>query len=282
MRGMRVAQPLAAALALAVLAVGVKAAHADELVLRLPKDDRVAFRGVVSLDGAGLPNHQLLYPAPNAVGLLAAVLTHSLISGSAQESQKNKLQEEADAVLAPYRGILDSFGSEELMRRSLALMSAPEARRIVPHGDTPGAVDTGAQFYMTQDQKAIILDNLIAGVKSAAAAPAVLVVRVVSDPRAEENVQEHWSADNGERLKSEAARLFAESLQVALRHGSQPADTIPQRTVRYMEGSGEKMERAHVIDRTCTRVIMISLRGALMSVPAKGRAEDCPEAARPN
>lgn len=281
MRGARLARFLA--LALAVLAADSAAAESDELVLRLPKDDRVAFRGVLSLDGAGLPNHQLLYPAPNAVGLLAAVLTHSLISGSAQESQKNKLQEEADAVLVPYRGILDSFGAEELMRRSLVLMSAPGTRRLAPSGvEAPGALDTGAQFYMTQDQKAVILDNVIVGLKSAAPVPAPLVVRVVSDPRPEQNIQEHWSADNGERLKSEAARLFADSLQVALRHGSQSVDAIAQRTVRYMEGGGEKMERAHVVSRTCTRVVMISLRGALMSVPAKGRAEDCPEAGRPN
>jgi hypothetical protein len=46
----------------------------------------------------------------------------------------------------------------------------------------------------------------------------------------------------------------------------------PFRTIRYLEGTAEKMERAQLINEHCGRLLIKTLRGSLMSVPAKASA----------
>ena len=119
------------ALAAACIAASNAAAAADEWALRLPKDEKVVFRGVVSMDGAGLPGAAIMYPAPNVVGLLAAIATHGVIAEAARTEQKNKLQAEADKVLAPYLPILDGYTYRALMQRGLERSRLPGNKRLI-------------------------------------------------------------------------------------------------------------------------------------------------------
>ena len=86
-----------------------------------------------------------------------------------------------------------------------------------------------------------------------------------------EDPTETWLADQGKRLKEISAWLFSESLKIAMSAAYSGADTTeqPVRTIRYFEGSAEKMERAQVISEQCGRMVIKTLRGALMSVPIK-------------
>lgn len=46
----------------------------------------------------------------------------------------------------------------------------------------------------------------------------------------------------------------------------------PFRTIRYVEGTAEKMERAQLVSEHCGRLVIKTLRGSLMSVPVKASA----------
>lgn len=127
-------------------------------------------------------------------------------------------------------------------------------------------------YAMTQDERALVLDNSVTihrggdGSKEAYQA----VIRVVSQPRAEEDPQAFWNSNEGVALKEESASLLAHSLELALRDARTAVATDPAgfRTVRYREGAAEKMERAQFIARRCGREVIRTLRGWLMSVPA--------------
>jgi hypothetical protein len=244
-------------------------ALAGEPAIRLPAGDPVAFQGVVSLDHAGSSSGAMLYPVPLA-GLPVAVLAHGFLLESEKDRQKEKLRKAADKVLEPLAPVLSGFKHPELLERALLKMTQRIADGTF--------IQSAPVFLMTQDQSAIIVDNVVSIYSSSAPSKPKYqsTVRTVSRAQEAEDLLAFWSDNNGVRLKDESASLFAESLDIALAHASGGAGAAtPHRTVRYMEGRSEKMERAQVLGQSCDRVVLRTLRDSLMSVPARQAAPDC-------
>lgn len=280
---------IAAALMTATLAV--RADNASELAqqqgakritkdanwsLLLRNDGKVDYKGVASSDIAGAGTGQILYPAPSALGLLAAVITHGIIVGSVKSSQQDKELEAANRVLLPYQTILNDYKQTELMRRGLEMAAPGLGKTLLASSEGSGSdwlLESAPVFSMTQDQRAIILDSSIAiyppGAPSAAAFQ--YTVRVVSQAKDDQNLVAFWTANQGEKLKEESAGLLAQSLGIALNEAvSEPnKDNGAHKTVRYQEGGIEKMERAQIVTEHCNRLVIRTLRGGLMSVPAR-------------
>jgi len=238
----------------------------------------------------------MMYPAPNPVGLLAAILTHSLISTSARESQKNQMQLEADKVLQPFETVLGTFTNRRLMEEGLRKMTTGEPRRVVAPVEPVGAdwlIESAPVFSMTQDRSALVLDNAVRIFAPGSSKVAYAqTVRVVSSPLAPSSlpsgsaasapaeaasapeVTPMWLESDGRRLIDSSVALFAESLDVALEQASISAvdAAAPHRTFRYPEGGSEKMERAQLVSERCGRTLIRTLRGWLMSIPNPGEA----------
>ena len=247
--------------------------------LRLPLDGPVVYHGVASFDEAGAGAGSFLYPAPNAVGMLAAVFTHALLVDSAKKDQKDKLQAAADKVLLPYKVVLDKFNYRDLLRRALEKTATGGNAKIIEANGEPGqdiVVESGPIFSLTQDQKAIILDNAIVIHMPGTAPEAAYrnTMRVVSNPRDVADPAAFWTANDGEKIKDESAKLVGESLAIAFHDAAASADRdgIPYRTIRYREGTAEKIERAQVLSNHCDRLLIRTLRGTLMSIPTSQSA----------
>lgn len=243
------------------------------LCLRAPVSSAVPFRGVVTYDKAGGKAGGMVYPAPGLVGLIAAVATHAAVSASVRESEKQKLREESDAVVAPYLGVLGSYRHDDLMRASLPAMKSGGDKRIIALDATNAAdellIDTSPTFYLTQDQRAIIVENAIR-IERAAGGTYERVIRVISPVQAEGAGTALWLADEASLLKAESARIYALSLDIAVDDlGTQLDSSEPFRTVRYAEGGTQKMERAQVIAQQCSHLVLRTLRGDILAVPQK-------------
>jgi hypothetical protein len=252
------------------------------LFLRVPREDDIVYRGVVSSDSADVGSTQMLYPAFDLASFLAAVVTHGVIVDSVKRGKKSKQQEAADLVLIPYLPALKGFGHKELMERGLARSASSGRFGLLGPTETRLSgwyVESAPIFAMTQDQRALVLDNVVA-IQAAddPKGPSYRnVVRVVSRPRSEDDLLSYWTEDQGRRIREESVALFAESLDMVMHdvtgHGQ---DASPFKTLRYMQGGTEKMERAQLVVAGCERRIIRTLRGWLMSVPAHGRpAENC-------
>jgi hypothetical protein len=291
-----VSRVLAVACALALLAPSVLAAEADAVsekpgagakpprsvawVLRLPQETNVTYQGVVSFDQAGVGTASMLYPAPNAAGFIAALITHGFLLESTRTQQLEKIRQVADQVLLPYQPVLNSFQSRELMQRGLDRTSAAGPKRLAEFSEKPGAeifVESIPLFSMTQDHTTIVLDNAIVihAPHGPASSPYKNVLRIISRPQTRADLVTYWTANDGENLKAESVSLLAESLDLALRELSGELDkkTNPHRTVRYREGTAEKMERGQIVSENCDRVVLKNLRGWLMSVPPSRGAD---------
>ena len=253
--------------------------------LRLPQEGNVVYKGLVSFDNAGQKSGQLLYPAPNAVGFLAAILTHGLIVESQKKNEKEQLQLEADNVLVPYQVVLNEYTNKALMQRGMHNISMGGRKIIIEFtekSDTGWVIDSAPVFFITQDQSAIILENAVSiSAPDAENAAYQKIIRVVAEPK---NVQDYvnlWTEQQGEELKKESANLFARSLEIAMNEMANLAssDDVPQRTFRYLEGKAEKIERGYLVSENCNRMVIKTLRGQLISVPVRRDIDSNPSIA---
>ena len=272
---------------LVVLGVLVYPAHAENetpalqplstaelaLALRVPSSETVIYKGIVnndSLSGAG----QMMYPAPNAAGFIVAIITHGILLESTKNTEKEQQQTQADQVLLPYRPVLNSYQYRSLMQAGLAKMPANSNIRLAEVSEKPGSgwlIESSPVFFLTEDQSAIVLDHAVLIYRPDASEPAYQnTVRVVSKRKdAPTDIQGFWIANQGEKLKEESANLFAQSLELTLNDMSTElnAGNNPQKTVRYLQGRTEKMERGQVIRESCDRIVIKNLRGWIMSLP---------------
>jgi hypothetical protein len=250
-------------------------AAADEWTLRLPKEDKVVYRGLVNADKAGLGSDPGILYGPGLVGFFVVLGAHGLVVDSQKRSQLQKLQDDADKVLLPYRDALEGYAYADLMRRALDRTLAPGEKKLVAASEKPGTgwfVESFPIFAMTQDQKAIVLENAVSiHAPGAAGTPYQNIIKIVSQPNGEADPRGFWSANRGERLKEESVNLLAHSFDMAMGHaaGSLDAGSDAQKTFRYLEGSTERMERATLVTAYCNRAVIKTLRGWLMSVPTK-------------
>jgi hypothetical protein len=250
--------------------------------IRMPQEQSVEFRGMVSFDELkGRTGPMMLYPG-GLPGLVAGVLTHGALETSNQNRQRSKVQDAADKVLEPYAAVIRSYKLQELMERAVKKAAVEGRKKIIAPSAKPGApwlMQNKPVFSMTQDQSAIALENEIAIYGASAAGELAYrnSVRVVSRPKDATNPSEFWLASDGENLKEEAAALMGESLKIAFEDASAfNAVSAPHRTVRYLEGKAEKLERAQIISARCDRLLIKTLRDSLISVPVKAPAEGCP------
>jgi hypothetical protein len=245
-------------------------------IVKLPQEDKVSFQGVVNFDNAGVAGGGMLYPAAGAGGFLAAIITHGVIMQSIKAGQKTKIQEAADQVLVPYQPVLSTYHYQELAQEALKKAMAASNRKLLAFSETADAhplIESTPVFSLTQDQSAVVLENLVSVTKPATSpSPAYQnIIKVVSQPKEGAEFPGFWMANDGAKLKEESANLLAHSLAIAIRDAENPAkeEAGSQKTFRYQEGQIMKMERAQLISTGCNRTIIKNLRGWVMSIPVQ-------------
>ncbi len=257
--------------------------------VRGPAAEKVEYHGAVSYEQAAGSAHGVLYPAPNLIGFLAAVAVHGAISNSLQDKRRAEIREAADKVLVPYQPLLDTMLHANLLPQALAQVSGGGSKTLVPADQGTGQwlIETMPVYAMTQDQRALVLDNAFIVRSPDAESPVVYqnVVRVVAKPippgDEQSPVSAAWLAEEGRRLREQSAQLLAESFDLLfadLARGPAPTQEVQHKTVRYLEGGNVRMERAAPMVERCDRVVLRTLRGWVMSVPRQPRpGEECAE-----
>jgi hypothetical protein len=271
--------------------------------VKVPQAATVPFRGMVNYDKAGMAGGAMMYPAPGLVGFLAAIATHGALVESSKNSEKSRLQVEADRVLEPYAKVLSGWSHADLFDRALAGLSLPPGVASLAGADaTPSGwvLESLPSFTLTQDRSALVLDNAVVVYTAGQAKTPRLqtLVRVVSHarpssiapalpaspalsasepaaappaPAASEPAKAARAGADDEQLVRDSVDLMATSLRVVLDElaaEGAPADT-KSRTFRYREGAAQRMERGQLVLNRCDRLVIRTLRGWLMSIPVQ-------------
>jgi len=255
------------------------------LSLRVPKEDLVSFAAIPNDDTVAGEPGTMMY-GPSAAGALVGLIAHGIIESHQQAKEKKNKNALGDIVLAPYRPSLSHFTNAELMRRALDGLATDGDKVLLQSSARPGPgwlIECSPAFFMTQDARALVLQNSIVIHSPDAASPATFknIVEVVGRPRESVGADSEntWMIDDGALLTSASVDLLRESLSLALGdlRGEFTGHAAAYRTVRYPRGGSEKMERAQVLRETRLRIVIKTLRGWIMSVPATADATDPPD-----
>jgi hypothetical protein len=236
-------------------------------------DEPAVFHGVVSYDAAGGGAGTMMY-GPGAAGFVVALLTHAAINSSVRSAEAKRIEEEADKVLLPLKDQLDPLRLRDFQQTALPRWEQGGELRLLPRdgaADNAWVVETQPVFLMTQDRRALVVEAMVRFYDGASAkTPAIeRAVRVVS-PAVKGDVDAYWRDSTQKHLSQTGAALLAEALRVAVLD-TQTSGELTQRTVRYVEGGADKIERAAPLGERCQRIALRTLRGGVTSVPARSR-----------
>ena len=255
--------------------------------LRRPGAAPVPFRGMLGTDADGTGPGAMLYVAPDPITALAEIATHAAVSSHLGNRREAARVAAANRVLIPYQAVLDKFFAPELVEGALTdpvFADKPPPLCDKRPADDQWSVETAALFSMTQDQQSLVVVNLVSlfappGNTAGATAvgknenPPVAVrkqmVKVVADPMVGDDLISLWNNNDGELLKAVSEHLLAQSLDIAVKSAAASGDVAaPYKTYRYREGGIENMERARLVSATEERLLVETLRGWLLSIPA--------------
>ncbi|MBL8514145.1 MAG: hypothetical protein JNJ55_09175 [Betaproteobacteria bacterium] len=249
------------------------ARSAPLIALQVPANAMVNYRGAPNLNTGVGSTAAMLYPAPNAAAALAALLTHGIMNSIGQRKEAERAQTEADKVLEPFASAINFHSNDQLYRDASSHLNAANLK-VVASSDLAAErwLVTGEPVvWMAQDKSALYLDLPVQVFSPGGRGDPVYGngIRVVSEPLAFDGKDAFWSDNDGARLKSVSARLFAEAVQIAVDAAMTPypEDTSMHRTVRFPQGKAERIERSQVIRANCERTLLRTLRGGLLSVP---------------
>lgn len=234
-------------------------------------EEPAVFHGVVSYDTAGGGAGAMLYPAPGPAGFLVAILTHAAINSGARSAEAKRIEEAADKVLVPLKDQVDRLRLRDLQQDALSRWETGADVKLLGRdesADNAWIVETQPVFLMTQDRRALVVEAVVRLFDGAAKTPAIeRAVRVVSPP-VKGDADGYWLDTANGRLAQTSAALMAEAIRVAVLDAQTSGDAS-QRTIRYVEGGADKFERATLLSERCERVALRTLRGGVMSVPAR-------------
>jgi hypothetical protein len=235
------------------------------LEVRWPEAKAIAWSGIPAGEPAGT-TASFLYPAPNAGGLIAAVLTHSLLVSGTRESERQARQKAADQVLEPYQPAIDRLHAAQLT----SALQAHWATEPPNPGGVRRVVHLQPHFRVSSDHRVIVLDARIR-VQEADTPPdrmvADRIVQVVSTPREGEDPLAAWLDNDAQYFREEIVTMLTHGIDIALNVTSQPAVAVPARTQRYAYGNETRMERGQPLAAGCGRIVLWTLRESWMSVP---------------
>lgn len=249
---------------------GALAESAVDVQVRLPSATLPTWSALPDQEPTG-ESGQFLYPAPNAAGLLAAILTHSAIVNGARESDARRRTELAARTLDPLRPVI----GQDLESPALLAQAREQLLGRLKTQELPAWIEVTPRYSVLGDHRAIVLDAEILRAPTPSFQSFKGVIRVISAPVAEADATAFWLAAGGTALREEAVRMLTHALEISVQYTSATRTEGPARTHRYSFGSGTRMERGQMIRQGCDRTLLFTLRDQWMSVPSEppgGRA----------
>ena len=267
------------------------------VALRPAADPKLSWSGLVA-PVEGDPDSASNMPAFGVFGIFISA-ARGVAADQEQQSAAIKRQAQADEVLVPLRSAIGAIDAEALWQAtaaqlarassSTALLSAniPSTRLAANDAAPPQSwvVSMAPRFMLTAKLDHLIVDAVIQlqAPGQAEAQASKLAVRVISAPGRTGDgagAGDAWKAADGKALKAEAATLLAHAVEIALwqaQNAQQPATAEPpQRTHRYPLAEELRAERGQLLREGCGRLLIRTLRKALLSVPRAGARCEAP------
>lgn len=248
--------------------------ESPSILINTSDSEPVTFRGLMNFDNVSAGQAQMLYPGDTAGLFLASVMVHGLMVESVKNAQKQAIEEESNAIIEPYRPVTGLYKNGELVDASYAALAEQSYSTFSPYTETAEptslVVDIKPIFYITADEKTIILKNIIS-LWEKSEKPLVVyenLIEVQEDLVTDDFPREYYLDNDGEYLKGLTSDLFVQSMHHFLVHlkGGYVADDADQVTIKFLQNGNKTFERASILDIDCGRATFLTLRGWIKSV----------------
>lgn len=267
---------------LALCCIGSQWAHASAetaVSFLSPSIAQLSLTSIPNLDRAGnQEGSSMLYPAPTPGLGLVGVLTHAIISDSARNSEKTRIQQQADALIAPYQSTIKAIPPQQVFQSAIQQLNAQHGLNIqldtAQAGTKIEAKADQFQIQMTPDQRALIV---LSSLKiQTPGTETSYTLQTTSTPLAENlSPLEYWNINNGENLKNQLSAMIARMLRTATRMQQLTTNEAqaPQKTHRYLEGGTQRMQRGQLLAEECNYITIKNLRGWILDLPKQDASE---------
>ncbi len=276
-------RPAIACLAVGLLTAAITASAqptttTTTITLRVASDSRPSWSGLVGpIDGD--PDSASTLPAFGVIGIVVSA-ARGVADGQSQQEAARTRQQQADRTLEPVRAALDRYDAAALWKDTADHLSRARIATTIVAPDAVAPRDawtidvTPPRFMLASDLGALVVDAVVAlRPPGSTAEPVKTAVRVVSPA----GLGDTWKADDARALKAEAATMLAHAVEQALWH-EQRGKAMPeprQRTHRYPLATDLRAERGWLLREGCARIVVRTLRKALLSVPRPAAAATC-------
>ncbi|MEO3736419.1 hypothetical protein [Shewanella baltica] len=258
----------------------------SQLYVKVPEGTAIII-GKAEPNAGNVDHTSILYPAITPVDFFAAVITHAAITESVKNNKKNKVQDEADIIVIPYRPFIKDVANQALITQ-LSDIALSRGFHLKPYSEIQSdddiVLDITPIYLLNQKQNTLTLRTqfLVYYKKNESIATQKRVmlyqnqIEILSPIIQSESPADYWLNNNGEKLIETMRNLLSDTLALGALQISSNEKAIKKSTeknFRYDDGDVLAFERASVITEDCERIVIHTLRGWLKSIPT-GRLQD--------
>ena len=255
------------------------------LQFKTSSSETVRMSGVLSLDHIdGVARPIVGSPAPQgagAPGLVGNIIADAIIQKMARDSREKAARIESELIVAPFASIILLLRKTDLIDRSIALITKElsDSARAANKSEPETAVDSFEfEYRLNQDKRTWMLDMASTPpiqTDRKAAPYVVKTIRVIGRQLPESVDTAQMLEDNGKLLRQELHGLLAEAMTIAnSKLSPESYKNTPETTVRFSEAGRARFERGILLGQDCSRVIMQTLRGWILSAPSASEPID--------
>ena len=226
--------------------------------------EKLLFRGTAK-SAVAEDNYGMVYMGDaGIVGLIAGIATHAALESNLQNSEARRAQDLADKALEPFLPSLKQLGS------TYSLESLVNHPALTEDNTSQSSLYLSLHpiFFITDDHSTLTLKNIVSVHQSSRQESAIYqnMIEVVSVlPKELENAPVEKQL---EVFKEITQQQLSESVTLGLKDAmNHLSPNEAMQTFRYSESGKYSYERASLIEKTCTKVVIRTLRKWIKSRP---------------
>lgn|GEM_PF-6887540 len=243
-------------------------AHNNSVFIEYPTEPSIIFLGRMERSKSN-EGGSVMYPGVGgAGGLLAGILVHAAVQNSANNKAKNNRLKKANHILRRYNDVIGDLTYADIFN-SVSVNDKHVSNYHNMYDDlNVMMLRVEPVFYLTQNQKTIILKNKITFYESKYSEKVISshIVEVHSRPKNIDDMESYWAENSFESFKKSIRNIFEESVTLGL-NTYKKDNNSKAKTVVFSDAGQKQVERGVILFKDCTNTAFITLRGVTKFVP---------------
>lgn len=269
----------------AVTAHPIQTQPADptQIFVALQPGGKIGFQGELPRNTADPGTAAVLYPGYHAGAFIAGVVMHAMLQQGVDSAEVRRTEKLKQEVLNKYQALLTKVSLDSLLHPNTQIAANGSNVFLQPASQAPAGsnvhlLHVKPVYWITQNDRSITLHNQLSLSESRRPEAGIKLVETEYTAALPEQdpAQGSLSEATFDRINAILQDSFVKSIEVGLRYIDNTPAAQQAITLRYLEGGQKQVERGYLISRNCDRLLFLSLRRVIKSVPTYHAGQECP------